>query len=286
MSGRGEFDALNERSTVPPEMKFRTSDADGRFEFTGLPTSCRFRIDVKASNFALRTMWAATQNGIKDDQGNPVPIDGMTLTLIRPAALSVQILYGDTNLPAPKVLVSGGGEGCSFVETTDAQGRVTLKIPVGHYKASVLAALDTPYLSLDSMLQTAIEFEVPREGATQPLVYHLPPAAVLELSVIDSLTGKGLEGLNFWKADPAKPLDRQEIFYRSWEAATHIVHAHYPKTDADGNVKIIFPPGQYRIGLGWPQRPNGYDVLEANGQEVDLQPGEQTKLTFHVGKTR
>ncbi len=285
MSGRGEFDALNERSTVPAEMKFRTSDDDGRFEFTGLPTNCRFRIDVKASNFALRTIWAATQNGIKDGQGNRVPVDGMTLTLVRPAAVSVQVLYGDTNQPAPKVLVSGGGEGNSFVETTDAQGRVTLKIPAGQYKASILAAFDTPYLSLDSMQQTGIEFDVPRKETTGPLVFRLPPAAVLELLVIDPLTGKGLEGLNFWKADPAKPFDRQEIFYRSWEAATHIVHAHYPKTDANGNVKIIFPPGPYRIGIGWPQRPNGYDVIEANGQEVDLQPGEPMKMTFHVGKS-
>ena len=221
---RGAFESLEAKNIVPTGMIQRKSDDDGHFEFAGLPANCSFRIRVQANKFSDRTIWATAKES-HGGEGQPLFVDGMTVTLFKPIAVPVQVQYGDTDKPAAGVLVSGGNENCTFVETTDDQGRVTLQIPPGHYQASVLAALGSPYLSLDSMQQNAVEFDVERKQPAAPLVYRLPPAAVVEATLIDPITGAGVKGLKLWQSDPAMPLDHREIFYRSWEAATHVAHA-------------------------------------------------------------
>jgi len=46
-----QFDSLNERNIAPEEMKLRTTDASGRFQFAALPPNCRFDFDVHAPVF-------------------------------------------------------------------------------------------------------------------------------------------------------------------------------------------------------------------------------------------
>ena len=67
------LDALNETDSVPASMKIRTTDAQGRFDFTGLPVDCRFWIHVRARGFPGRSFYAATTDGPQPDHdGTPV----------------------------------------------------------------------------------------------------------------------------------------------------------------------------------------------------------------------
>ena len=67
--GGWTLDTLNERDSAPPSMKLRTTDAQGRFEFTGMPVDCRFRITVRAQNFASQSFSAATTDVPPPNQG-------------------------------------------------------------------------------------------------------------------------------------------------------------------------------------------------------------------------
>ena len=61
------LDALNQSDTVPPAIKVRTTDANGKFFFTGLPPDCRFDIDVRAKGFPDRWLFAATTDEPQPD---------------------------------------------------------------------------------------------------------------------------------------------------------------------------------------------------------------------------
>ena len=101
------LDALNERDSVPPSMKIRTTDAQGRFEFTGLPVDCRFRIDVRAKGFPWRWLYAATTGEPQPvHDGSPVLTGDLKVTLATPLDVPIKMVFGDTGEPAPKVAVS------------------------------------------------------------------------------------------------------------------------------------------------------------------------------------
>ncbi len=281
-----DFQVLSDAGVVPSELTQRTTDAQGKFEFTGLPADCRFRISIQSPPLANRTIVVATKDGVIDDDGKPLLTDGMTITLFQPMAVPIQVLYGDTGKPVANAHVSGGDLSNTFEGTTNAEGQVTLHLPPGHYQAGILAPLDEPYLSIDSMQQNTTQFEVERSPPEAPIVFRLPRAAVLEVSVIDPITGNGVPGFQLWQADATQPLNHGQVFYRSWNAANRATQVHFPQTDASGKLRALFPAGPCRIGVGFPQPPDGYEVLEPNGQEVNLQPGEPATLTFHAGKIR
>ena len=68
------------------------------------------------------------------------------MVFTKPLELPIKLVYGDTGEPAPKVSVSGVGAFASASETTDEQGRVTLRLPPGRYRMEYLPAKGTPYL--------------------------------------------------------------------------------------------------------------------------------------------
>lgn len=277
-SNRG-FNSLNERETVPPEIKIRRTDGNGQFEFTGLPPDCRFYIDVHPPGFAMRSVCAATcRPDRKGIQGHPIYADQMELVFATPRDVSVLVLYGDSREPAPKVFVSGGHREASCFDTSNGDGRAVLRLPPGEYALHLLPALGTPYLMTNST------FQVPESPSDEPIVALLRPAGAVEVRVVDADTGQGLPDVDLWR-QVAKG-HREVHFFRSWEVATHLAHVERPRTNAEGVLRALFEPGKHLIGVGKESFPRGYEVVEADGQEIDAKPGEPVHVTFHLRRPK
>ena len=267
-----EFHSLNERQkTMPPEMTVRRTGADGRFEFGGLPPDCRFQIGVGPPGFAGRGVWAATcQPTRKGIKGHPIYAGEMDLTFVAPQSIPVIVLYGDSHKPAPKVLVEGS--------TSDDNGRAVVCLPPGDYKLHLLPAYGTSYLPTEFSLQ------ISKTPPKAPTVILLRPAAVVKVRVVDSDTGKGLANVDLWRQ--AGENYREIHFFRSYEVATNIAHVQRPRTDSKGELQALFEPGKHRIGVALQAFPAGYERVEADGKEIDVQAGKPTSVTFHLRKRK
>lgn len=237
------FDTLNEGDTAPPAMKLRTTDAHGRFEFSGLPADCRFRIHVGVKGFPDRWVYAATRGGPQPDHdGSPVLIDGFKMTLATPLDVPIRMVFGDTGEPAPRVAVQVVNGLVSILQTTDDRGRVTLRLPPGTYRMENWPARGTSYLV------TKGELLVGERPPDEPVAFTLRPASILEVTVVDPDTGAGIANVDLWRrAAPGGRGDR--VVITSWEVATRIAWRESPRTDARGKLRALVEPGTHRFGV-------------------------------------
>ncbi|HVU89648.1 MAG TPA: hypothetical protein VHD36_20130 [Pirellulales bacterium] len=286
MSPANELESLNDRDSVPPEIRIRTTDADGRFSFTQLPKDCRFRIAVSPPNFAGRSIWAATRDDLRDDEGNTILNGDIVVEFAHPRVVPIQVLYGDTDKPARRVLVQGDSAGAHWSETSDEEGRVTLRLPPGAYRLQLLPEHGTSYLVSDS------DFVVSASDQ-EPILARLRPAAVVEITVIDADTGVGIPDVDVWRevnvpATPDEPARtyRETPYFRSWEVATRIAHVERPHTDENGKLRMLFEARPQRIGVALHSQPRGYRVVEENGQVILCGAGKTVQVTFHLRKIK
>lgn len=273
------FELLN--ADVPPEMRLRRSDAEGRFVLTGIPIGCRLRIRVRPAgfpdSFPARMVWVATRGGLAQEyDGTPLyrASEEIKLVFASPRDVPVQVVYGDTGKPAPQVWVAAADSKGSSYKTTDSQGRVSLRIPPGQYRLNVLPGYKTAYLETETDLTIDATSQAPE------IVTKLRPAAEVEIQVVDQQTGKGIGNVDLWRETDS---GARELHYTtSWEAATRIVHRDRHRTDADGIIRALFEPGKHRIGVAWRSHPEGYRPVERDGLEIDCKPGKQPRLIFHL----
>jgi protocatechuate 3,4-dioxygenase beta subunit len=272
------FDTLNERDSAPPSMKIRTTDAQGRFEFTGLPANCRFRIDVKAKGFTNRWVYAATTRGPQPaHDGAPVFTGDFTVTLATPLEIPVKLVFGDTGRPAPRVAVQAGEGLVSTLETTNDQGLATLRLPPGRYRMENWPARETPYLVTED------ELLVGTKPPAEPVVRTLRPAGIIEILVVDAESGAGIADVDVWR-QTGPGGGRENLIVTSWEVATRIAWRESPRTDARGKLRALVKPGTHRIGVGFQSYPLSHEVVESGGQEVECRPGETVHLKFTMRK--
>ncbi len=274
------FDALNETDSVPPSMKIRNTDAHGRFEFTGLPIDCRFWIHLRAKNFPWRSFYAATTDGPQPDHdGGPVLTGEIKLVFATPVDVPIKMVFGDTGKPAPKVAVQAVEGFVNVLETTDDQGRATLRLPPGKYRMENWPAHGTPYLV------TGGELVVAAKPPAKPVVATLRRAGVIEVTVVDAETGLAIPDVDVWQqADPNG--HRERLVFRSWEVATRIAWRESPRTDAHGKLRALVEPGKQRIGVALESYPQSHEVVESEGKDVECRAGETVQLKFTMRKRR
>jgi beta-lactamase regulating signal transducer with metallopeptidase domain/protocatechuate 3,4-dioxygenase beta subunit len=279
-----EFNMIN--GHVPPEMKTRTTDADGRYEFPELPPDCRFLIDVNPPGFAGTRLWAATcAPGRKGLEGRKIHIGTMDLTFNTAIDTPVVVLYDDSRKPAAKVLISAYDDRGGTGGRTDSEGRTSLRVPAGDYRVQILPAKGTPYWITETTLA------VPAKKPESPAPLLLRPAAEVEVQVLDAETGKGIPGVDLWSENPSlgapgpTPGRFHDVHsFRSYELETNICHVERPRTNADGMLKALFQPGKQRIGVAYAAFPEGYEPVEPDGKEIDAQIGEPVRVVFHLRK--
>lgn len=283
--------ALLSPALVPTEMRIRETDDDGRFEFDDLPAECRFRIRVRTANGPTREIWAATTDAPQPvDSRSPEILSGeLKLIFPKPFEVPFQILFGDTGLPAAKVLVRTYDQsGLGNRGTTDEQGRVTLRLPPGQHKIDLSPIRGTPYFSTPHILNPVpVGFEVGTEPREKPLVFRLRPAAAVDVTVVDAETGEGIPYVDFWEQlAPNDPLSRGLPAFQSWDPETGTIWAPPPLTDANGKLRALLEEGEHRVGVGLRSIPPGYEAVEADGLLVDCRIGKPVQLKFNLRKRK
>jgi RNA polymerase sigma factor (sigma-70 family) len=269
-----DFDSFGERHSRPASMKLRTTDALGRFEFTGLPVDCRFRIMVGGKGFPSSSILAATAS--KSERylyGEAVQTGELKVVVPIPMDVPIKMVYADTRKPAAKVLVHAGGN----AETSDDQGLATLRLSRGNYRMSNWPARGTPYLVTEERLEVG---EKPPAG---PIVFTLRRAAELDVYVFDDSIGRGLAMVDLWHEAEGH---REKYVMKSWEVATRIARRDSPRTDANGKLRVFVEPGKHRFGVGLEAYPKGYEAVNVKGLEVECRAGETSTLKFAMRPRR
>jgi len=279
---RDEFALLNERALVPPRIKVRHTDSDGRFEFDKLPNNCRFWIKVRPPGHTPRNIWAVTSERIREDtEGNRVYSGDFEVVFATPRTVKLRVVYGDTGKPAPRVGVGGLVSEASFWETTDEDGFVKVPLPDGRYQLGVTPRYRTPYL------RRKFEVVVSAETAEKTTTVKLRPAAVIDITVRDADTGKPLAGLDVWVEEDNRGggnQHRRVHGYRSWEVETRISRYESPRSDKNGKMRVQFEPGAHRIGVGLEAYPEGYEPVQPDGRKIECQPGQAVAVEFQMKK--
>ncbi|TWT35164.1 Regulatory protein BlaR1 [Posidoniimonas corsicana] len=276
------LNSLNGRAIVPTEVKARVSDEDGYFEFTGLPANVRWDLDVRPKGVSPRRITVVTGEPnfemldvLKSYGGD------FELVFPRPRQVTFRVVYSDTGQPAQGVGVGATVTQAGFWETTAENGLVTAPLADGSYDLGIFPRFGTPYLKAERQVL------VSEESVRKPIEIEMDPAAVVEILVLDESTGEPLEGVDVWweeKRHDGRPY-RQVRGYRSWEVETRISHYERPRTDTDGKVRVLFPPGDLRIGVGLRAYPEGYRSGEENGRTITCRPGEPTRAVYKLKST-
>jgi beta-lactamase regulating signal transducer with metallopeptidase domain len=278
-----EFTSLNERALVPPRIKVRHTDSQGRFEFDKLPANCRFWIDVRPPGHTPRKIWAVTRaRAKKDAKGNRVYSGNFDAVFARPRRVKLRVVYGDTGKPAPRVGVGGMVVEASFWKTTDEDGFVEVPLPDGRYQLGVSPRYRTPYLRMK------FDVVVSAETAEKTTTVKLRPAAQVDITVRDADTGNPLAGVDLWIDEDipgGRDSYRKVHGYRSWEVETRISHYESPRSNKNGKMRVLFAPGKHRIGVGLEAYPEGYVPVDPNGREIDCQTGRVTAVEFQMTRS-
>jgi protocatechuate 3,4-dioxygenase beta subunit len=272
--GPSAFDVLNEPEIVPPDVKTRVTDEDGRFKFSGLSPGCRFHAYVRTTDRRTQPVWLSTRRDLKaDSNGTPIYTDGTEIAFPRTFRMRVNVMFADSRQLADKVLISASNKVGSGSGVTDSHGVAELSLPAGEYSVALLPRIGTPYLPARASLTVS---EKAASGVTQ---LALDSAAVVEVSVTDVATGKGLEGVDLWVSkDGARALH----FFRSYEQETKIQHVERPRTNAEGKLTALFPPGNHRIGIALQAWLAGYRPVEPLHEDIECRAGEPTRVKFQM----
>jgi protocatechuate 3,4-dioxygenase beta subunit len=276
----GTLEALNQHEDVPPEVKVRKTDAEGRFEFSNLPGDYRWQIDVKPPGRPPRSIWVVTGEApLADEKGVRIFSGDFKLMFPRPLPVKFRILYGDTGKPAEKVGLGGMVSEAGFWKTSDADGLIEAPLPKGRYKLSISPRYRSPYLRTDTEVEIT-------EKTTEPITLKLEPAGVVEITVVDADTGEPIPGVDVWSDSGGGGLrsSRSVHGYRSWEVETSISHFESPKSDKDGKMRVNFAPGTHRIGVGLETFPEGYVAEEPEGVDVECEAGKPVSITLKMRK--
>ena len=278
-----DMSSLYSTNYCPREISTTWTNAQGEFRFPNAPPECRYRISLKPPNFASRMMYATTEKYPPSKRnGKKLERDGMQLVFDTTREVKIQLVglakpehgKGAAVNPISK-LANGAGY-------SNEQGLAAMKIPPGDYKVSILPPTGTPYLATEEKITVT-------SNSKQTFELAMRPAAVVIVQVLDVETGTdvGLSGFDLWRemyhlSSGKVRIQRDLHMFRSYEQATRICHVHHEKTDETGRLQANFEPGAYRIGIGLESRPEGWEILDKDGKEIDIQPGEPTLVKIRV----
>jgi protocatechuate 3,4-dioxygenase beta subunit len=267
-----ELVAMNQPEDVPVDVKVRTTDETGGFEFTGLPPDGLFRIDVRHPEHAAIDLWMATSDRELPKLGGKTEIhlEDVLLTLRKVYPAKLRVVYEDTEEPAAGVYVSASANRVFEWKTSDEQGEATLQLPTGDYQVQILPLTGTPYLitEIDDGLFVS-------EMPDNPTVVRLRRACVVEVTIVDGETGEGIPDVDLWIDQPGN-----DFYFRSWKPP-RLSNVERPVTDSNGKLTALLEPGEWRLGAGNQKFPKEYRP-DTTGQALDCDAGKTLQLRIEL----
>src|SRR5206468_640205 len=137
------------RTAVSQKQRSTTTGRDGRFQLERMPRDCRTILTVKHPGFAEVQVDATT---------TPEP-DDIDLTLVKPRTIPVQVVADVAGEPVAGIIVdlySSGKVRLSAGGTTDAAGKVGLRMPPGEYSLNTRSRVKD-YVAFSGQLTVAPE---------------------------------------------------------------------------------------------------------------------------------
>ncbi len=324
---------------LPEDRTLAISGADGRFRIDGVPADAIARFRIKHPEYATLSAIASlvdpkmiprgthissliprNANGL----GGKIIVGDIDLALVPPQVVSVEIVSSTTGKPVANAHVSisprSGGRGRGIAAqrppdqptwhdsaTTDAEGKVSLRMPPGSYTLLAYAPASLPPNPPPPNSKYYGRQETPivvKDEAGQSQTVRLEPACKINLEVVEAGTGKPIAGQSIlvemehgfipglMRGAPVPPppprvpglpaVPRpQGVPVVAWRRldGNPIPTA---RTDADGKATTYANPGKGRIRVNV-NRPDQYEVFET-ADPVTLEPAGEVKLRVEMRK--
>jgi hypothetical protein len=276
---------------APAEMTTTTTDAKGQFELNGMPQDVVCWLHVTHQRYAWLGLYAATTNKplpddiplpshFKEEPRPTVHTGDLDITLALPRQVVVRAVDADTGKPVRDLRInasSGMSTGSSAYGTSDAAGKVTLRLPPGEYHLQA----DPPRNSLDKTdskwsmdyVRTIERLTVGKEQAQQKEL-RVRPGCVVLFTVVDADTGKGIRHVSITQ--------RAEDGAGFNQVQTSTAYVGRAETNAEGKLRAVLYPGTGQFRIGTP--PPGYEAVEGESGGIELPAGKAVTVRFTLRK--
>jgi hypothetical protein len=270
-----------------------TTNADGRFDITGLPANQRFAVILTEPRFAREYIHVATTDqppppvtsyvvnadGTQKQESRPVHTSGFTLALKPGGQIRGRAVYADTAAPAAGQRANVFWVGRSDDQLTDADGRFTFS-SIADAKVYLQIQAEGEYLNARQLI------EFTPEQREHEVTLSLPHGIAVRGSVADADTGAGVPKVNVQYVPAGSTSDVNNEWSPARDSAT----------DADGRFELFAPPGPGTVRLGAMEIhathnvPFSYRWREGRvdaryATQIDVKPGTPVEsVRFTVGR--
>jgi RNA polymerase sigma factor (sigma-70 family) len=267
-------------SLVPQWKAARLTDAEGRFEFDGLPEGAMFYTLLSHPNFANNSVYLATTDGpLPDDLGrlahhvvSPEIMTGdIKLTMGRVKLVRLRVIAADTGKAFSGVSVDAFATNQTQISShgkSNSQGDLELRLPVGEFTLDIRPPTDTDYVQTFAKLAVGA-------AAEQTDEVRVRPGCVANFEVIDADTGAGIPKIQFM-------MDHPNYSWYRIDRSTHRGDDALERTDAQGRFRAVMKPGTHEVRIGgrfenlMPLPPTGWEVVPDKDDPMEKTPGAKT----------
>ncbi|QEH31974.1 ECF RNA polymerase sigma factor SigE [Aquisphaera giovannonii] len=269
-------------SLAPASMTTTRTDEEGRFRIDGLPVECGFWVHVKHPDHALQTLFAATTeqsptsfNYPRDSVHtwiDPPPAQTGPLLIVLDAVrrVAVRTVLAETRQPASGVGVSAsrGAYAIQASGTSDADGRLELRLPPGQYDLYATATADG-----SDCVRTGGTLRVAAEPAELPFEFPVRSGSIVNFEVVDAETRQGVPGVSL------RCIEGCDINRGRVQSRTGTVDD--PVTDARGRLRAALCPGEQTFSILQLPPSSPYQPV-GQPKSVTLRPGDTVTVRFEL----
>lgn len=218
-----------------------TTDADGRFVLTGLPSGLRATLAADHPDFLVATVDAATSSDPAEVErattsGRPLQSGDVRASLKRAHHIAVRVVDAETGAPVSGALLAIPPTTHPPEGVADGNGRFEYhQAPDGDFSIYVYAPPQSDYLDTQQTIDL-------KAGAyKREAVVRLPRGLPVAGRVVDEQSGRGISGVTvFWYTDRPYAIDN----------STRPMYYGRDTTDEQGHFRMPVAPGKVTVAIG------------------------------------